>query len=77
MKRRWLILALLVLLEYRILSSIQFIPHGVAGENVGSIPAVGRMIFTTQGYLLAFEIVSLLLLAAMVGAMTIAKEEGA
>lgn len=77
MKRRWLIIALLVLLEYRVLVSIAVIPHQIPEENIASIAAVGRMIFTTQGYLLAFEIVSLLLLAAMVGAMMIAKEESA
>ena len=77
MKRRLLIIALLVLLEYRVLASIKFIPHQIAEANVCSIPVVGRMIFTSQGYLLAFEIVSMLLLAAMVGAMMIAKEEGA
>jgi NADH-quinone oxidoreductase subunit J len=44
---------------------------GAVGEDFGTTKAVGRMLFTD--YLLPFEIASVLLLAAIVGAVILAK----
>ncbi|MCU0587980.1 MAG: NADH-quinone oxidoreductase subunit J [Syntrophobacteraceae bacterium] len=44
---------------------------GAVGEDFGTTKAVGRMLFTE--YLLPFEIASILLLAAIVGAVILAK----
>jgi NADH-quinone oxidoreductase subunit J len=40
-----------------------------------STPALGHVIFNLQGYVVPFEVLSLVLLAAMIGALFIAKEE--
>lgn len=45
----------------------------VVGPMFGSIEGVGRVLFTE--YLLPFEIVSILLLAAIIGAVVIARKE--
>jgi len=42
------------------------------GEDFGTVKAVGRLLFTQ--YLLPFEVTSLLLLVAIVGAVVVAKE---
>ena len=44
-----------------------------AGGGEGTVEAVGRALFTD--YLLAFEITSVLLLAAVIGAITLAKKK--
>jgi len=46
----------------------------IAGANFGSPAAVGEMLFSA--YLLPFEIISLLLLVAMVGAIVLTKKRG-
>ncbi|HJX74555.1 MAG TPA: NADH-quinone oxidoreductase subunit J [Candidatus Deferrimicrobiaceae bacterium] len=46
---------------------------GTPAVDSGSVQAVGRALFTD--YLLAFEITSVLLLAAMIGAITLAKRK--
>lgn len=45
----------------------------VVGKEVGTVESVGRALFTD--YLLAFEITSVLLLAAVIGAMALAKKK--
>ena len=47
---------------------------GIAGASFGSPAAVGEMLFSA--YLLPFEIISLLLLVAMVGAIVLTKKRG-
>lgn len=44
-------------------------------EAVGSVTAIGTLIFGK--YVLPFEVISLILLAAMIGALTLAKKEAA
>jgi NADH-quinone oxidoreductase subunit J len=44
-----------------------------SSPTAGSVEAVGRALFTD--YLLAFEVTSVLLLAAVIGAMTLAKKK--
>ena len=46
---------------------------GTPAVDAGSVQAVGKALFTD--YLLAFEITSVLLLAAMIGAITLAKRK--
>ena len=42
-------------------------------EGVGNTEAIGRVLYTT--YLLPFEVASLILLAAMIGAIILAKKD--
>ena len=42
-------------------------------EGVGNTEAIGRVLYTT--YLLPFEVASLILLAAMIGAVILAKKD--
>ena len=51
----------------------RFAPSEASTVDAGSVQAVGRSLFTD--YLLAFEITSVLLLAAMIGAITLAKKK--
>lgn len=44
-----------------------------AGANVGNVELVGRMLYTD--YLIPFEVASMLLLVAMIGAIVLAKRE--
>jgi NADH-quinone oxidoreductase subunit J len=48
------------------------LPMRMVGPDFGSVKAVGRIVFTQ--YLLPFEVTSLLLLVAMVGAVVVAKQ---
>ncbi len=48
-------------------------PAALLGAAFGSPTAVGRLLFSD--YLLPFEVTSILLLAAMVGAIVLAREE--
>ncbi len=59
-------------LESAVLARRYWIPKGPAAE-VGTVEAVGRALFTD--YLLAFEITSVLLLAAVIGAIALAKRK--
>jgi NADH-quinone oxidoreductase subunit J len=45
----------------------------VAASGLGTVEAVGRLLFTT--YLLPFELTSFIILAAIIGAVTLAKHE--
>jgi len=60
------------ILETAVLARRSSMPIGPAAE-VGTIETVGRALFTD--YLLAFEITSVLLLAAVIGAIALAKRK--
>lgn len=60
------------ILESAVLARRLWMPIGPASE-VGTVEAVGRALFTD--YLLAFEITSVLLLAAVIGAIALAKRK--
>jgi len=60
------------ILESAVLARRYSMPAGPAAE-VGTVEAVGRALFTD--YLLAFEITSVLLLAAVIGAIALAKRK--
>jgi len=60
------------ILESAVLVRRYVMPKGPAAE-VGTVEAVGRALFTD--YLLAFEITSVLLLAAVIGAIALAKRK--
>lgn len=61
-----------LILESAVLARRSSMPTGPAAE-VGTVEAVGRALFTD--YLLAFEITSVLLLAAVIGAIALAKRK--
>jgi NADH-quinone oxidoreductase subunit J len=60
------------ILESAVLARRYSMPKGPAAE-VGTVETVGRALFTD--YLLAFEITSVLLLAAVIGAIALAKRK--
>ncbi|MCP2501793.1 MAG: NADH-quinone oxidoreductase subunit J [Deltaproteobacteria bacterium] len=60
------------ILESAVLARRYSMPTGPAAE-VGTVETVGRALFTD--YLLAFEITSVLLLAAVIGAIALAKRK--
>jgi len=60
------------ILESAVLARRYSMPAGPASE-VGTVETVGRALFTD--YLLAFEITSVLLLAAVIGAIALAKRK--
>ncbi|MBI5575883.1 MAG: NADH-quinone oxidoreductase subunit J [Deltaproteobacteria bacterium] len=62
----------LLILESAVLARRLAIPSGSTAD-AGSVQAVGRALFTD--YLLAFEITSVLLLAAVIGAIALAKKK--
>ena len=62
----------LLILESAVLARRFAMPAGSAAD-AGSVQAVGRALFTD--YLLAFEITSILLLAAVIGAIAMAKKK--
>ena len=62
----------LLILETALLARRFAMPAAPAADS-GSVQAVGRALFTD--YLLAFEITSVLLLAAVIGAITLAKKK--
>ncbi len=62
----------LLILESAVVSR-RFVLPGTPAADSGSIEAVGRALFTD--YLLAFELTSVLLLAAVVGAIALAKRK--
>jgi NADH-quinone oxidoreductase subunit J len=62
----------LLILESAVLARKVTIPRGTAADS-GSVQAVGKALFTD--YLLAFEITSVLLLAAVIGAIALAKKK--
>jgi NADH-quinone oxidoreductase subunit J len=56
-----------------VLSALKTSAPSEVGEDFGTLTSIGRMIFST--YLLPFETVSVLLLAAILGAVGIAKKK--
>jgi len=62
----------LLILESAVLARRFWMPKGPAAQ-VGTVEAVGRALFTD--YLLAFEVTSVLLLAAVIGAIALAKKK--
>ena len=56
------------------LSTLPAIPPGTAGEAVGTTWSIGTSLFTD--YLLPFEVTSVLILMAVVGALVLARREG-
>jgi NADH-quinone oxidoreductase subunit J len=48
---------------------------GIANTNIGTVENLGKVLFSTQGFLLPFEVSSVLFLAAMIGAVFISKRE--
>jgi len=66
------VVAGLLILETAILARRFAMPAGPTAD-AGSVQAVGRALFTD--YLLAFEITSVLLLAAVIGAIALAKRK--
>jgi len=62
----------LLILESAVLARRYAVPAG-SSVDAGSVQAVGRALFTD--YLLAFEITSVLLLAAVIGAIAMAKKK--
>ena len=62
----------LFILESAVLARRFSMPKGPAAE-VGTVEAVGRALFTD--YLLAFEVTSVLLLSAVIGAIALAKKK--
>ena len=62
----------LFILESAVLARRFSMPKGPAA-GVGTVEAVGRALFTD--YLLAFEVTSVLLLAAVIGAIALAKKK--
>ena len=51
------------------------LPHASKAMAVGSTKALGTLLFTNGQFLLPFEVVSLLLLSAMMGAILLSKKE--
>jgi NADH-quinone oxidoreductase subunit J len=51
------------------------LPHPAKEGAVGSTKALGTLLFTNGQFLLPFEVVSLLLLAAMMGVILLSKKE--
>jgi len=58
-------------------ASSGFVSLGERGSVAGSVENVGKLIFDLGTYAVPFELVGLLLLAAMVGAIFLAKKEEA
>lgn len=56
------------------LNSLPPIPAGTAGQAAGTTWSIGTALFTD--YLLPFEVTSVLILMAVVGAMVLARREG-
>jgi len=50
-------------------------PLGMHYANIGRTATIGLAIFSLEGYVVPFEIIGLLLLAAMIGGLVLAKEE--
>jgi NADH-quinone oxidoreductase subunit J len=69
-----LVLGIVLLAELAVAVG-RVLPNGGPAGEAGDLAALGRLLFTD--YLYAFEITSLLILAALVGALALAgKKEG-
>lgn len=49
---------------------------GASSPNIASLKALGALFLDPKGFLIPFELISVLLLAAMVGAIAVARDEG-
>lgn len=67
------LLFLLVLMLY--ITKIDWWNYAPKEGAVGSVTAIGTLLF--REYILPFEVISLILLAAMIGALSLAKKEAA
>jgi len=67
------VVGLLIILSKTLLGG--HLPHPSAELAVGETQALGRLLFTNGQFLLPFEVVSLLLLSAMMGAILLSKRE--
>ncbi len=63
----------LLLLIVSATKSIDMIPTGYMNNETGTVKNLGQILYTK--YLLPFELTSILLLAAMVGAVMLGKKE--
>ncbi len=57
------------------IASSGFAPIGERASVIGSVKSVGELIFNPNAFVIPFELVGLLLLAAMVGAIFLARKE--
>jgi NADH-quinone oxidoreductase subunit J len=64
---------LLIILIGTLKGTEMLTPHHAAAQGIGSVKSLGRVLF--KEYLLPFEITSVLLLAALVGAVMLGKPE--
>lgn len=82
----WLALVICALLGAGIIFAATFSPHAVADQgngsgqlppNVNNVVRIGQLLYspTTYSYVLPFEIASLVLLVAIVGAIVIGRED--
>ena len=65
-----------LLLAWILVQIVRSVPWAAGGSGSapgGTVEAVGRLLFTT--YLLPFELTSFIILAAIIGAVTLAKQE--
>ena len=66
-----------LLLFWTLVNVLRSVPWAAGGpaaaSGLGTVEAVGRLLFTT--YLLPFELTSFIILAAIIGAVTLAKHE--
>jgi NADH-quinone oxidoreductase subunit J len=67
------LLFLLVMMLYVV--GVDWWNYSPKEEAVGSVTAIGLLLFTD--YVLPFEVISLILLGAMIGAIALAKKDGA
>lgn len=85
-KQWWLALILCALVGAGIIFATTFSPHAVANQgngagqlppNINNVVRIGQLLYspTTYSYVLPFEIASLVLLVAIVGAIVIGRED--
>ncbi len=75
--RQWWIAAVVAVALFAILGAV--VLTGDWGEAAGAVPedsieTLGRTLLDPQGFILPFEVASILLLVALIGAVTIARE---
>ena len=70
-------LAMLITLTMYFLNKKDFIPSTLENENLGKLTEIGIRFLKIDagGFIIPFEVISVLLLAAMIGAIIIAKPE--
>jgi NADH-quinone oxidoreductase subunit J len=67
------VLSLVLVAELGVALGAGRAPGSFAGRSTSSVAAIGRTLFTE--YQFAFEVTSILILVAMVGAVVLAKKE--